>query len=81
MAFHPVPMATINRLPQMAHKPLPIVTAKNLLYLLKVINEAIVLTPPKTLSDARLMLSNFEVITSEAIKEAESALEPSAAAA
>lgn len=82
MAYHPVPMATINGLtPQMAHKPLPITTAKNLLYLLKVIHEAIVLCPPRTLSEAMLLLSNFEIITSEGIAEAEDALGPSPAVA
>ena len=65
----------------MAHKPLPITTAKNLLYLLKVIHEAIVLNSPKTLSEAKLLLSNFEVITSEGIKEAEDALGLTTAAA
>ena len=85
MAFHPVPMTTINSSthsrPPMAHKPLPITTAKNLLYLLKVIHEAIVLNRPKTFSDAKLMLHNFEIITSEGIKEAEDTLEPIAAVA
>ena len=65
----------------MVHKPLPITTAKNLLYLLKVMHEAIVFNSPKTLSEARLMLRNFEIITSEGIKEAEDALEPTAAVA
>jgi hypothetical protein len=40
-----------------------------LLYLIKVINEAINRNPPKTLSEARLLLNNFEVITSKAIEE------------
>ena len=65
----------------MAYKPLPITVAKNLLYLIKVMNEAIRLSPPKTFSEAKLMLNNFEVITSEAISEAESALEPTPKAA
>lgn len=60
----------------MAYKPLPITVAKELLYLVKVMNEAITLNSPKTLSEAKLMLSNFEVITSEAISEAEAALAP-----
>jgi hypothetical protein len=58
----------------MAYKPLPITIARNLLYLVKVMNEAIHLNHPKSLSEAELMLSNFEVITSEAIREAEAAL-------
>jgi hypothetical protein len=62
-------------------KPLPITTAKKLLYLITVIHEAVRLNPPKTLSEARLMLSNFEVITSEAISEAEEALAPTPVAA
>ena len=65
----------------MIHKPLPITTAKNLLYLMKVMHEAIVFNSPKTLSEAGLMLSNFEVITSDAVKEAEAALEPTSAVA
>ena len=42
---------------------------------MKVMHEAIVFNSPKTLSEARLMLSNFEIITSEAVKEAKDALE------
>ena len=49
----------------MSYKPLPITVAKNLLYLFKVMHEAIVVNPPKTFSDARLMLHNFEIITSD----------------
>jgi hypothetical protein len=47
----------------------PLTTVSKLLYLIKVINEAINRNPPKTLSEANLLLSNFEVITSEAISE------------
>jgi len=65
----------------MAYKPLPITTAKKLLYIVSVMNEAIKLNPPKTLSEANLLLSNFEVITSEAIREAESELAPETLAA
>lgn len=65
----------------MAYKPLPVTVARELLYLVKVMHEAIVLNPPKTLSEAKLMLSNFEVITSEAISEAEAALPEEAVAA
>jgi hypothetical protein len=64
-----------------SHKPMAITTAKNLLWLMKVMHEAIVLNSPKTLSEAKLMISNFEVITSEAIIEAEDALAPAAVAA
>jgi hypothetical protein len=41
-----------------------------LLYLVKVMNEAIKLNEPKTLGEAKLLLGNFEVITSNAIEEA-----------
>ena len=47
----------------------PLTTVSKLLYLIKVINEAINRNPPKTLSEARLLLNNFEVITSKAIEE------------
>jgi|tagenome__1003787_1003787.scaffolds.fasta_scaffold20887243_2 hypothetical protein len=60
----------------MTHKPLAITVAKNLLYLMKVMNEAIRLNRPKTFSAAKLMLHNFETITSEAIAEAEFDLVP-----
>lgn len=60
----------------MAYKPLPVTVAKHMLYLLKVMHEAIVLNPPKSMSEAKLMLRNFEIITSEGIKEAEAALAP-----
>ena len=62
------------------HKPMPITVAKKLLYLIKVMNEAINCNPPKTFSEAKLMLDTFEVITSEGIAEAEADLpEPIAA--
>ena len=60
----------------MTYRPLPITVAKNLLYLTRVMNEAIRLAPPKTFREAKLLLSNFEVITSEATSEAEAALAP-----
>ena len=65
----------------MAYKPLPIKVAKDLLYLMKVMHEAIVLSRPKRMSEARLMLHSFEMICEEGIKEAEEALEPAAIAA
>jgi len=59
---------------------LPIVVANKLLYCVKCMNEAIKLNPPKTFSEAKLLLNTFEVITSEAIAEAESELPTLAAA-
>jgi hypothetical protein len=66
---------------EMVHKPLLIVTARKLLYLIRTMNEAIVLRPPKTLAEAKVMLDTFEVICSEGIREAEEELGPFAAAA
>jgi len=64
----------------MAYKPLPILTAKKLLYFIKTMNEALTLNSPRTLSEAKLLLATFEVITTEAIKEAEDELGPEVAA-
>jgi hypothetical protein len=47
----------------------PLSTVSKLLYLVKVMNEAIKLNDPKTLGEAKLLLGNFEVITSNAIEE------------
>jgi hypothetical protein len=62
-------------------KPLSITTAKKLLYIVNVMNEAIKLRLPTTFEEAKLILSFFEAITSEAIIEAEDELGPAAAAA
>jgi len=62
-------------------KPLPITTAKKLLNIVNVMNEAIKLRLPTTFEEAKLILSFFEAITSEAIIEAEDELGPAAAAA
>ena len=48
----------------------PLSTVSKLLYLVKDMNEAIKLNEPKTLGEAKLLLGNFEVITSNAIEEA-----------
>jgi hypothetical protein len=47
----------------------PLTTVSKLLYLVKVMNEAIKSNHPKTLTEAKLLLRNFEVIAENAISE------------
>jgi hypothetical protein len=47
----------------------PLSTVRNLLYLMKVLNEAVKLNPPETLSEAKLLLSNIGVIADNAVSE------------
>jgi hypothetical protein len=59
-----------------------IATVKRLLYLISVMNQALKSRPsPKTLSEAKALLATFEVITSEALAEAEAEMPAVLAAA
>ena len=60
----------------MAFKIAPIITANKLLYVVKVMHETMIKRPPSTLAEAKLLLDTFEVITGEAVREAESDLAP-----